>query len=231
MKKLYKFKLDLVFLNIGSIVLFLICFIPVIIFNKDFIINFDFNLVVLLILWMGLHELLHGIGFGIFKGVNKNNIKYGIQLESGIFYCMCKQKISKTNILVSLMFPFTFIGVVTLILGLIFKNSSLIMLSLVNIAGAIGDLAMFISILLMPKNIEYIDLDDTTGFFLISSSDLSKCRLIGFKYDGCVDASEENLKSKERDKITVTKPSYIILFILLGLNILSNIITLITNLV
>ena len=146
MKKLYKFKLDLVFLNIGSIVLFLICFIPVIIFNKDFIINFDFNLVVLLILWMGLHELLHGIGFGIFKGVNKNNIKYGIQLESGIFYCMCKQKISKTNILVSLMFPFTFIGLVTLILGLIFKNSSLIMLSLVNIAGAIGDLAMFISI-------------------------------------------------------------------------------------
>lgn len=229
MKKLYKFKLDLVFLNIGSIILFMVCFIPIILLKKDFNINIDFNLVVLMVLWMALHELLHGIGFGIFKGVDKKNIKYGIQLESGIFYCMCKQKISKANILVSLMFPFTFIGVVTLVLGLVFNNSSLIILSLINIAGAIGDLAMFISILFMPKNIEYIDLDDTTGFFLISSSDLSKSKLIGFKYDNCVDANEENLKSKNQDKITITKTSYIILFILLGINILSNFFTLINN--
>ena len=173
MKKIYKFKLDLVFLNVGSIILFLIFFIPIMIFRNNLIIEFDFNLILLMILWMALHELLHGIGFGIFKGVNKNNIKYGIELESGIFYCMCKQKISKANILVSLLFPFTFIGVITLILGLIFSNSDLVVLSLVNIAGAIGDLAMFISILFMPNNIEYIDLDDTTGFFLISSSDLS----------------------------------------------------------
>lgn len=231
MKKIYKFKLDLVFLNVGSIILFLIFFIPIMIFRNNLIIEFDFNLILLMILWMALHELLHGIGFGIFKGVNKNNIKYGIELESGIFYCMCKQKISKANILVSLLFPFTFIGVITLILGLIFSNSDLVVLSLVNIAGAIGDLAMFISILFMPNNIEYIDLDDTTGFFLISSSDLSKCKLIGFKYDSCMDETVENLKTKERDKVTITKTSYIILFALLGLSIISNILTLIINLI
>lgn len=228
MKKIYKFKLDLVFLNIGSIVLFFLVFIPIIILKRDLSLEIDFNFVVLMVFWMALHEFLHGIGFGIFKGVDKKNIKYGIQLESGIFYCMCKQKISKANILTSLMFPFTFIGVITLIIGLIINNSHLILLSLVNIAGAIGDLAMFISILLMPNNIEYIDLDDTTGFFLISSSDLSHEKLIGFKYDSCMDFNEENLKFNHQDKITVTKTSYIIMFILLGISILSNIFKIIT---
>lgn len=227
MKQIYKFKLDLIFLNIGSIVLFLLVFIPILIFKRDLSLKIDFNFILLMVLWMALHELFHGIGFGIFKGVDKKNIKYGIQLESGIFYCMCKQKISKANILTSLMFPFTFIGVITLIIGLLINNSTLILLSLVNIAGAIGDLAMFISILLMPNNIEYIDLDDTTGFFLISSSDLSKSKLIGFKYDSCMDFNDENLKSKVQDKITITKTSYVIMFILLGISILSNIIKII----
>lgn len=231
MKKIYKFKLNLLFLNIASLILFIICALPIFIFCNWYEINFNFNLLILLILWMALHEVLHGIGFGIFKNVKHNNIKYGIELEKGIFYCMCTQKISKKNILTSLMFPFTFIGIITIIIGIIIKNSTLISLSLFNIAGAIGDITMFITILMMPDDIEYIDLDDTTGFFLISPSDLSKSKLIGLKFDSSFDESLENLKTIKRNKITITKTSYIILFILLVISILSNILTLITNII
>ena len=222
MKKIYKFKLDLVFLNAMSIVLFLACAIPILFTCKWFKINFNMNLIIIMILWMLLHELLHGIGFGIFKGVRHNNIKYGIALEKGIFYCMCRQVITKNNILTSLLFPFTFIGIITLIIGIILKSSTLVILSLMNIAGAVGDIAMFLSILMMPKNINYIDLDDIAGFYLISDSDLSKQKLIGFKFDS-VNDWKDDVQMASRKKVTISKLSWFIILFLLIIAIIDNI--------
>lgn len=221
MKKIYKFSLDLILLNIGSIILFIVIFIPIVVTNKWLKININMNFIMLMILWMALHELLHGIGFSIFKEVKHKNIKYGIALEKGVFYCMCQQKISKCNILTSLMFPLTFIGIITLVIGLLIRNITLVLLSIVNISGAIGDIAMFISILLMPKNIEYIDFDDNTGFYLISEHDLSKSKLIGFKYDS-VKEWDDNINMPQRKKITISKQSWIVLLILHIITIIDN---------
>ena len=68
--------------------------------------------------------------------------------------CLCKQNISKKNILISLLFPFIFIGVITYVIGVLFNNSVLIWLSILNISGCSGDLMMFLGLLRL-KNFEY----------------------------------------------------------------------------
>ena len=112
-KKYYIFSLNMNFLNIFSFILFFLVIGLTIIINKNFLINsinYTFSTKRLLItfififLYLILHELLHSIGYYLY-GAKYKNIIYGIQLEKGIFYCLCKQNIKKKNILYSLMFP------------------------------------------------------------------------------------------------------------------------------
>ena len=97
---------------------------------------------VVMFLWMVLHEILHGT-FYILGGAKRKNITYGAALEKGIFYCRCGEYVNKKTIMRSLMAPFTIIGVITLIIGIIAKQWWLVMLSGMNIGGAGADLCMF----------------------------------------------------------------------------------------
>ena len=105
-------------------------------------------ILVLLILYMLLHELLHGIGYRI-TGSKSNKIKYGIELEKGIFYCLCKQNVNKKNIMNSLLFPLFYIGIVTYILSFILISHYLLILSIFNISGCVGDIFTFLFIYIL----------------------------------------------------------------------------------
>lgn len=176
--KFYKYVLDIKLLNFLSVIL--IFPLMIFIFSFDLGKNINFSFVFIYFLWMFLHEFFHGIGFWFNNDVDRKNIIYGACLEKGIMYCMCKQSISKKSILISIAFPFVFIGIVTLLIGFIFDIEILILLSLFNIVGCIGDIVMFINFLRLPQ-FSYTDLDDCTGFVLISSDDLSRYRLFGIK--------------------------------------------------
>ena len=208
--KYYRYSMNMKTLNIFSLVLFvpfyiLICFLG----YSSYV---DFKCLILYFLWMILHEFLHGVGFS-FSNVSHKSIVYGANLEKGIFYCMCKDNISKMGIMISLMFPFFFIGVLTLIFGFIFSVPVLIILSLFNIAGCAGDLAMFYSFIRLP-NFTYTDLDDCTGFVLVSDNDLSSYKLFGMNL---VESGDYSNLSRANDfkKFTISKLSSIIFGILL----------------
>ena len=179
--KYYRYSMDMLFLNIFCVLIFIPIFIFIYLLGYGRFINF--TVLVLYFLWMFLHEFLHGLGFSLSKGINHRNIVYGANLEKGIFYCMCKELISKKNIMISLLFPFTFIGIFTFFLGLLINSPVLVILSLFNVAGCAGDLAMFISFLKLPS-FRYVDLDDCTGFVLVSMNDLSRYKLFGMKLVG-----------------------------------------------
>lgn len=208
--KYYRYSMNMVKLNVFCIVLF----IPICLFIYFFNMGVFFNLTTLILyfFWMFFHEILHGIGFSISR-VNHGNIVYGANLEKGIFYCMCKQLISKKGIMISLMFPFVLIGCLTLIIGVMINSPILIILSLLNIAGCAGDIAMFISFLFLPC-FSYIDLDDCTGFVLVSENDLSKSKLFGMEL---VEVGNYDSLSFAKDykKITVSKLSWIIFCVML----------------
>ena len=215
--KYYRYSMNMVFLNVLSIIIF----IPVIIFIYCFNMSSYINLstLVLYFFWMSFHEVLHGIGFSLSKGIDHKNIVYGAALEKGIFYCMCKELIDKKSIMISLMFPFFFIGFVTFFVGLIINNPVLIILSLFNVAGCAGDFAMFLSFVKLP-DFRYIDIDDSTGFVIVSRNDLSNYKLIGMKLSEV--GSYDNLElAKNYKKISVSKLSWGVMIVLVLLLIVS----------
>ena len=215
--KYYTYKMNMLFLNVFSVVLlvFMVLFTYFLTGNLSFIEDIKLISIVCIILWVFLHEILHSIGFMSLGKVKWKNVVYGAELEKGIFYCMCKQEISKANIIVSLLFPLVLIGIVTYIIGLSINNDLLILLSIFNISGAVGDIAMLIDIIRMPNDIKYLDLDDTTSFTILSKKNLSKN-----KYISILDKTgtyNERVKAKDYTKLKVSKYSkyFLIIFIII----------------
>ena len=217
--KYYTYKMNMLVLNVFSVVLliFMVILTYLLCGNLDFIEDINLISIVCIILWVFLHEILHSIGFISLGKVRGKNVVFGIELEKGIFYCMCKQEISKINIIISLLFPLVIIGFITYFLGLYFNNNLLILLSVFNISGAVGDIAMLIDIIRMPNDIKYLDLDDTTSFTILSKSDLSKN-----KYISILDKKgnyNERIKATDYTKLKISKVSkvFVILFVFMAI--------------
>lgn len=207
--KTYKFTFNLVILSLISIIVFLVL-LPIM--GDIFILKPKY--LTIMILWLILHELIHYIGFLASKGIKPKDLVLGISLEKGIMYCMCKKEISKKGILFSLLLPFTLIGIITLFIGLKINSELLVFLSILNISSAVGDLGMALFFLVLPNDIQYIDKESETSFYLKSKKDLTK-------YSNCIIKNIKNDNPKDNPKkIRITKISYIILIITIVLSLL-----------
>ena len=224
-KKAYIYKMKLVPANIFAIVIFIILLIGTLFLNRN-VLQSSENFIlffIAMILYMCLHELLHGVGFYL-GGTKRQNIRYGICLEKGIFYCMAYQEISKKNILISLQMPFVVIGVITYIIGIIFNLPLLVLLSLINLTGAAMDVAMFIYLLKLPKDITYSESSEPDEFVLISKEDLTKFKSIFFEIEKVKDYKKEDYIFEKTKKVKITKASIIILLVFIVLGILMELI-------
>ena len=217
-KKTYVYKMNLLPANILCILMFIGCSVLAILLKVNiFKFNNWFLLFLFIILYLMLHEFLHGVGYFI-GGTKRKNIAYGIELEKGIFYAMAYSKLTKKNILISLQMPFTVIGVITFIIGVIFNIPILVVLSIINLSGASMDLAMFIFFLRLPKDFTYSESGNPDEFVIISSEDLSKKESIFLKLVEVKKYNEKDFEFKDIKKFKITRISIvlIILFLLLG---------------
>lgn len=220
----YTYTLNMTTLNILSIILFIIVgsIVYLIEFNDNYTINLSLtSFFLLMFIWLIIHELLHGIGFLLFKEVKLKNITLGMALEKGVFYCMCKQNIGKKVILTSLLFPITIIGFITLIIGMTINNYELVYLSILNIVSSIGDIVMTIYFLKCPSDIIYLDLDDCTSFTVISYKSLDNIKVPGIKLSKKGIYNPKLMYSKDKRRIIISKLSYILLIIIFILTIIS----------
>lgn len=209
-KKYYIYQMRVGVLNIISIFLLIIPTIITLYTLKSFIFD-GLELTIgclFLIPYFIFHEVLHSISYKL-NGASWDNIYYGANLEKGVLCCLCKQNISKKNILISLITPFMIIGVITLIIGILINNIVLITLSIFNISGCSGDLIMFFGLLGL-KDFEYAEFDDPTSFAIYSDIDYSNKKMFGLKY---VETKDSITQTKTK-KVTVTKFS-LIAFILI----------------
>ncbi len=214
--KYYIFKMNLTVLNIFSFVLLGIFIgIGILIYKdfwKEYTDNF-FKMGLFLLAYFGymvLHELLHAFSYRI-HGAKSKNITFGVHLEKSILCCLCKQDISKRNICTSLLYPFFFLGVVTYIVGAIFKLPMLFLLSIFNLGGCIGDLVMFMFISKLPKDIKYAEYDDPTAFAILSSEDLSERKPFGLQYI----EKKDKLEQKDMKKVRISKMSIAFMVVLI----------------
>ena len=220
----YTYTLNMTILNILSLILFIIVggFIYLIESHDNYIITLPIStFFILMFAWLIIHELLHGLAFALFKEVKKENITFGMFLEKGIFYCMCKQNIGKKIILTSLLFPLTIIGFITLIIGMIINNYELVFLSILNIVSSIGDIVMTIYFLKCPKDIIYLDLDDCTSFTVLSNKSLDHIQVPGIVIDKKGIYDKKKMIAKDKRKLVISKLSSILLIIILILIIIT----------
>ena len=224
-KKYYIFSLDMMFLNVFSFILLFLVIGLTILIDKEFLITSViyvfakerlFKTFILVIGYLMLHEILHSIGYYLY-GAKYKNITYGIELEKGIFYCLCKENIKKKNIMNSLMFPLFYIGIVTYIFSFIFESYYLLILSIFNISGCVGDIFTFIFMLKLDNNIEFSEFDDTTSFAIYTDKDISKNKYLGLKNINVTN----KLIRKEYTKIKISKWSYIILSVLFIISLIT----------
>lgn len=168
---------------------------------------------ILMIPYMILHEIVHSMSY-VINGANFKNITYGVHLDKGILCCLCKQNISKRNILISLLSPFFVIGIITYIIGILIGNWLLIILSIFNISGCSGDLVMFIG-LSRIKDFEFSEYDNPMAFGLYTNQDLSKKKMFGLKYLDTVDSLEKN----DFKKVSISKSSIwtALIYVMMGL--------------
>ena len=177
-----------------------------------------FILFLLLVLYLMLHELLHGIGY-LIGGTDRSNIIYGIALEKGILYAMANQELTKKNILISLQMPFVVIGVITYIIGALISNSLLVLLSIINITGAIMDIMMFIYIMKLNSDTTYSESGEPDEFVLITSDKLEKKKSAFFKIVNIKKYREADYVFEKQKRLRISKFSiiFIIVFLALGL--------------
>lgn len=210
-KYYYMFKMNAVLLNVLSIILLIIVgFVFYFIYGNNSIEIFNDNIVLVMFLYvpyLTCHEIVHSISYCIYEADFKN-ITYGAYLEKSILCCLCKQNISKRNILHSLLAPFIYLGVITLIIGIVFDIPVLVILSLSNIAGCVGDFVMFYDLVKL-NNYEFSEYNDPIAFGLYTKEDFSKLKLFGLKYvDKKIKLDRDDLK-----KIRISNTS-IMLFII-----------------
>lgn len=220
MRKYYKYTLNLVVLNIVSVLLFIATLLPVLKIVINYIEGDEKNLAIVFIfylIWIISHELLHGIGH-LVCGSKINDLSFGAALEKGVLFCLIRKEIGKRQILISLLFPFFFIGVLTYVVGILINNPLLLILSIANISGAVGDLIMFFDFINLKGDITYIEPGDGTSFYLMSSNPINR-KMFGLKFveDGVYDSNMFNNSSK---KIDISKTSYILFIIFILLSIL-----------
>ena len=154
--KYYKYKIKLGVGNIfASIILILLLILLYFTFDNYYF-NLTYNKVLIMIGYFILHELLHYIGYLINKNVKNKDLCLGMCLEKGVMYCRCTNEISRTAVMISLLTPFTVIGIISLIISYIFDMPFLAFLSVSNIAGSYFDILMFIQMLKMPKDIHML---------------------------------------------------------------------------
>lgn len=203
-KKYYVFKMRGIFLQVLSTILLLGMFlITAFLYQTYNITEYSYLIVYFLLFpYFFLHELVHAL-FYYLNGAKKENITFGVHLEKGVFCCLVKENVSKKNILMSLISPFLFLGVIPYIVGIISENIVITFLALLNIAGCSGDLIMFIDFLKL-KDFEYSEFDNPVAFGLYSKEDLSQRKLIGLKYV----KTTSNLEIKDFEKITISKTSW-----------------------
>lgn len=215
-KEYYVFELDLKVLNIFSLIL-LIAGVPLCLLIKDFsLLNVNMLVFFLLyIVWIIIHELFHALSYIIY-GANKKKITFGAYLEKGVLYCLCKQNVTRKNILNSVLFPLFYLSIVTGIIAVLIQSPILLLLSIANLSGCAGDIMTFIYIVRLNKDIEFSEFDNPTRFAIYADYDVTKTKHFGLKFI----EKTPLLKKENLNRVTISKGSVIFAIILLVIALL-----------
>ena len=174
-KELHLF--DLVKVNILSLVLFAVFFVVGLAINLfatgnsqifsiavwlDILIS-----VIIVIVGVIAHESIHAIGGIVFGKCKKTDIKFGVKLKEGVFYCHIDKELTVKAYRIMLILPVIITGIIPYIFSVMFGSVMLVAVFSILIAGGAGDTIMFLDLLKKDKNSLVIDHPDFVAYYLL----------------------------------------------------------------
>ena len=118
-----------------------------------------------------VHELIHGLTWGIGAKNHMKDIEYGFIKEMLTPYCYCRSPLSKGMYLIGSLMPMTLLGTVVCIFGIIFANPALMITGLLQVMGGSGDI--LVSCMLLRHN--------TKGKEIVLMDHPTDCGLVVFE--------------------------------------------------
>ena len=118
-----------------------------------------------------IHELIHGLSWGIGAKNHMKDIEYGFIKEMLTPYCYCRSPLSKGMYLFGSMMPMTILGVVVCVFGIIFASPALMIVGLLQVVGGSGDI--LVSSMLLRYN--------TKGKDIVLMDHPTDCGLVVFE--------------------------------------------------
>ncbi len=119
-------------------------------------------LIVLIISSMFVHELLHGIGWGIFCK-NKKSISFGVLWKQMTPYCACSEPLDCSKYLFGCLLPVLVLGVGLFLVSLTIESKLILYISVLNVLFAGGDTTISLMLFKYRKSI-IVDHPTKIGF-------------------------------------------------------------------
>lgn len=108
-------------------------------------------LAALLFLTIPIHELLHGLGWSLGCRRGWRSIGFGIMWSSLTPYCHCREPLGRRPYLVGVLTPFLALGVGISLASLFIQSWLLLLLGLLNLLMAGGDLTIALLLIRHPR--------------------------------------------------------------------------------
>ena len=109
--------------------------------NFSFLSIEEFSGVVTVLVFIVVHELLHGLGFFL-AGLKRDDVEFGMNWRRGTAYAHAKEPMSVESFWLAAILPAVVLGFAPFALGIALSSGILGMFSVLMIAGAVGDFCM-----------------------------------------------------------------------------------------
>lgn len=134
-------------LNIYAILIVVILFIPTLKLFGSFEMDINglgstivfFVFIFSFLVYVVVHELLHGISFVLFGKVKIKELKFGVIWKSGMAYCISTVPVKIGAARISLMMPVYAVCIPLYILGILMDSFGISLLAILFLSGSIAD--------------------------------------------------------------------------------------------
>ena len=128
--------------------------------------TFIYYLLPLILIGIIVHELLHGIGWGIYSPKGMRSIKFGFNWKFLTPYCHCKEPLKVNHYRIGVAMPLLFLGIIPSVIAIVIGHGALLSFGIIFSWAAGGDIIALFMLRKLDKDTYVSDHPHKMGFYI-----------------------------------------------------------------